>query len=529
MESEIVAYGYGADGIYGQFGTTLLIDGRVYSETASAISSQGVIDIGASAEVSGLYGVSLFGDYLNHGISVVSNAGSLTGTSAGIYINGGHAVINNSGMIAGNTAIYHYASYDPGEILTINNTGTIKGTGGIAILGAANGSNFVTNQGKIEGDVILGGNSWLEPAGPLAHVYDGRGGTISGVVYFNAGNDIAYGGDNAETFMMGINTNFVDGGGGIDTLNYNFEASVDLRITVKQQTCTNAWDTIQNVENLNGSIFADRFIGNTAANTIIGNGGNDTLDGYDGNDLLSGGTGDDLLVGSSGSDTAVFTGKFSDYTIAVGASGSITVVDKRASGDGTDVLGGVEFALFSDRIFSLPTRATPAKPPVTPDTATAPDKPSMPTSPPTVPVIAIQNLKLAGSRKGDILVGGKGHDLLNGGLGRDMLTGDEGQDIFIFSTKLGKGNTDRITDFNSAEDMIQLSKAAFGKIAKGVLKQSTFYKGVKAQDKNDRIGFNEKTGDLFYDADGSGTKYKAITFAKLEVGTAVAANDFWIA
>lgn len=503
--SEIAAYGYDADGIHGHFGTTLLIDGRVFSKTANAILSQGVINIGVSGEVRGLFGISLLEDDLHLGTSIVGNAGLIVGADTGIYVDGSRAVINNSGKIIGRTGILHNSSYDPGEILTINNTGVIEGTDGIAILGANYGPNVVTNSGHIEGDVILGGNSWLEPKGPPTHIYDGRGGTISGVVRFASGNDIAYGGDGSETFVLGVNTNVVDGGGGIDTLIYDFKATVDLRITSKQQTGTNAWDTIHNIENLNGSRFADQFIGNEAANVLVGNGGNDTLDGYDGNDLLSGGAGDDLLVGGSGSDTAVFTGKFSDYTITVIAGGGIRITDNRASGDGADYLGGVEFALFSDRIYTLPVG------PVTPTTP------------------AIKNLTFKGGRKADTFIGGKGHDLLNGGLGNDRLTGGEGQDTFAFSSKLGSKNVDRIQDFQHSDDTIKLSKAIFSKLQKGMLSKSAFHIGAKAHDKSDRIVFHKETGALYYDADGTGTQYDPIKFAQLKANTLLKYDDFFIA
>jgi serralysin len=505
--AEIAAHGYKAAGIYAGWGNTLLIDGRVYSHQWAAISGAGTINIGLSATVSGVEGI-LFG----HGTTnVLNNNGRVYGEDAGVFLDGSRNIINNAGEIAGDSGIYQFASSDPDQILTINNTGTIKGTGGIAIHGVVgvDSSNVVTNRGTIEGDVILGGNGWLEPAGPPTHVYDGRGGTISGVVRFASGNDIAYGGDGSETFVLGANTNFVDGGGGIDTLIYNFQATVDLRITSKQQTGTNAWDTIQNIENLNGSWRADRFIGNDSTNVLVGNGGNDTLDGYGGDDLLSGGAGDDLIVGGAGSDTAVFTGKFSDYTITVIAGSGIKITDNRASGDGTDYLGGMEFAFFSDRIYTLP--------------LVSPTGPAIPDTP------VIKNLTFKGGSKADRFVGGKGHDLLNGGLGHDRLTGADGQDTFVFNSKLGPKNVDRIVDFRHVDDTIKLSKAIFSKIEKGMLSKGAFWIGAKAHDKSDRIIYDEKTGALFYDADGAGKKYGTVKFAQLNAKTLLKQDDFFIA
>lgn len=125
------------------------------------------------------------------------------------------------------------------------------------------------------------------------------------------------------------------------------------------------------------------------------------------------------------------------------------------------------------------------------------------------------------------LAGAEGNDRLDGGLGNDRLTGGAGQDIFIFSTKL-KGNVDAITDFRYTEDTIHLSKAVFSKLTKGVLKKSAFFSGSTAKDASDRIGYDKATGDLFYDADGAGSKYKAVKFAQFDPLTNLKANDFWI-
>ncbi|MFC1456677.1 calcium-binding protein [Microvirga arabica] len=135
--------------------------------------------------------------------------------------------------------------------------------------------------------------------------------------------------------------------------------------------------------------------------------------------------------------------------------------------------------------------------------------------------------KFTGSEGGNVLDGGAGNDRLDGDLGQNQLLGGEGKDIFSFSTKL-KNNIDVVSDFRSTDDTIHLSKVIFSKIAKGALKKNALFFGSKAKDETDRIGFNKKTGDLVYDADGSGTKYAAVKFAQLEPMSVVKTNDFWI-
>jgi Ca2+-binding RTX toxin-like protein len=300
----------------------------------------------------------------------------------------------------------------------------------------------------------------------------------------------------------------------------NHPTTIDLRPLGRQQTCADSWDTIRNVENFLGSTWDDRLLGNDVAHELHGGFGNDTLEGNGGNDTLTGSFGDDVLSGGAGTDFAVFVSRASDYAITVGDDGVVTIRDVRA-GTGTDRLTGIEFAQFDDRIVDLSTLTR-----VSGGEATNP----VPQAPLVAPIpiqFAAAPLTLKGSRKADVLVGGAGNDLLNGGLGKDRLTGGEGSDVFVFSTKL-KANVDRLLDFSGADDMIQLSKAVFGKLQKGVLSKDAFRVGAKAVDADDRIVFNAKTGALSYDADGSGTAYAAVTFAKVKAGTHLAADDFFV-
>lgn len=124
---------------------------------------------------------------------------------------------------------------------------------------------------------------------------------------------------------------------------------------------------------------------------------------------------------------------------------------------------------------------------------------------------SIQARILKGGKKADALVGGIGDDPLNGGLGKDKLTGGAGDDVFALTTKLGKGNIDRILDFAAADDTIQLSGKVFGRIGKGFLDKDEFRLGAKALDADDRIIYNKKTGAVYYDKDSSGSVYAAVS------------------
>ncbi|TNC73672.1 M10 family metallopeptidase C-terminal domain-containing protein [Rubellimicrobium roseum] len=136
-----------------------------------------------------------------------------------------------------------------------------------------------------------------------------------------------------------------------------------------------------------------------------------------------------------------------------------------------------------------------------------------------------------GAAGADRLLGGRGSDLLDGGLAADVLLGGRGEDSFRFSTTLGRGNVDRIGDFDVADDMILLDRRIFeglgdddGALAFGVFRRSSA--GV-AQDATDRIIYDTDSGTLSYDADGSG-QTDAVRFARLSAGLGLSADDFYI-
>lgn len=131
------------------------------------------------------------------------------------------------------------------------------------------------------------------------------------------------------------------------------------------------------------------------------------------------------------------------------------------------------------------------------------------------------------SSNNDVIKGGAGNDILNGFGGNDTLTGGSGRDVFVFSTKLGSGNVDKITDFNVVDDTIHLNDVVFTKLKWGQLASQAFWIGSAAHDRDDRIIYNNKTGDLLYDADGTGST-AAVKFANLSAGLKLTAADFLV-
>jgi Ca2+-binding RTX toxin-like protein len=121
---------------------------------------------------------------------------------------------------------------------------------------------------------------------------------------------------------------------------------------------------------------------------------------------------------------------------------------------------------------------------------------------------------LEGGKGNDKLYGGNGWDVLDGGVGKDLLVGGPHGDSFRFSSKLGKGNVDKVKFFSPYYDRIELDADVFKGLTPGLLDRAALHYGKQAADADDRIIYDQPTGNLFFDADGSGEARK-VKFAVL--------------
>jgi Ca2+-binding RTX toxin-like protein len=97
----------------------------------------------------------------------------------------------------------------------------------------------------------------------------------------------------------------------------------------------------------------------TEIKNITGTMGNDLLVGTANDDYLEGLGGNDTIDGGSGQDTALFSGLKTDYTIFVDPNTlQVTVTDKMANRDGTDILSGVEKLSFLNETINVPSPNT---------------------------------------------------------------------------------------------------------------------------------------------------------------------------
>lgn len=136
--------------------------------------------------------------------------------------------------------------------------------------------------------------------------------------------------------------------------------------------------------------------------------------------------------------------------------------------------------------------------------------------------------RLFGGDGSDVLIGGLGADYIDGGPGSDMMGGGPGLDSFVFSEAPVAMVVDRILDFQPEHDSILLERADFAGVgAVGALAAARFYVGAAAHDASDRIIYNDATGALIFDSDGTGAN-PGIQFAIMGAGLAVTVADFTI-
>ncbi|MBQ0819662.1 hypothetical protein KBI52_05435 [Microvirga sp. HBU67558] len=429
-----------------------------------------------------------------------------------------------------------------------------------------------------------------DAAGDVYNSIEGIIGTAhNDLIIGNGDKHVLSGGAGNDTIIGGSGQEIMDGGDGIDTVSYALSGQgVSVSLNAGGGGVNDSLsDTWVNFENVVGSNYNDSLTGDGKANYISGGLGNDSLYGSGGDDTLDAGAGTDHMQGGEGSDvyyvdnandeareqsyhagtdTVIASVSYdvgmsavevlraadgqapinltgNEYTTTlIGNEGSNVLSSKgRGSvmhgGGGNDVYyvdnandvivdtGGVD-VVYASTSFTLAANSGI-------DTVYAVGD---------VPVLngnAFDNVLLGTSSK-NTMNGGAGNDMIYGKSGKDLLTGGTGKDWFVFDTTLGKSNTDTIKDFKAGQDKIVLDNALFkanksfyAAIKKGTpdkplkLAKAFFTVGSHADDRNDFLVYNKKTGVLSYDKDGSGGA-AAVEIARFSNKTAMSEKDFFI-
>ncbi|TMJ19717.1 MAG: hypothetical protein E6G92_08080 [Alphaproteobacteria bacterium] len=309
---------------------------------------------------------------------------------------------------------------------------------------------------------------------------------------------------------------------------------------------------------------ADNLAGGDGPNQISGLGGNDYLNGGAGADTLSGNGGDDIfIVDNAGDVTVEASGQGRDvvyasvnYSLAAGshievlstisqaAATAMTLIGNElvneiygnAGANFIDGGGGADYlaAFGGDDIYIVDAAgdvvaeaASEGRDVVYAKASWALGAGSSVEVLSTISSGATTAINLTGNALDNELYGNAGANTLNGGAGADYLMGYGGSDNFAFTTALGGGNIDQIADFNAAADTILLDDAVFAALPAGALNANAFVVGTTAQDSTDRIVYDSATGNLYYDADGSGAG-AAVLFATLVGHPTITASDFTV-
>ena len=424
----------------------------------------------------------------------------------------------------------------------------LNGDAGNDSLSGNNGNDMLT--GGAGNDTVNGGYGSDTYAFNLGDGAD----TISDYDY-NANSDkLQFGaGITADAIQLGRNGSdlilSVNASDKVTLQNYFYSSSYRIETITFADGTTWDYATVADKLVYNGTANADTLTGTSdVTNRINGLDGNDTINGGDKSDVLSGGAGNDIVNGGYGSDTYAFNvgdgaDTISDYdynansdklqfgagitadAIQLGRNGSDLILSVNASdkvtlqnyfysssyrietiafADGTtwdyatvagklvyngtanaDTLSGVWDA--TNRINGLDGN----------DTINGGDKDDV----------------LNGDAGNDSLSGNSGNDMLIGGAGNDALNGGSGNDIFKFITP--DQGTDSISDFASGADVIQIVGSNFG-LQPGVgVSLLTGTATPSASGTAPQFLYNTTTGALYFDQDGAGSAYNALSIVTL--------------
>jgi Ca2+-binding RTX toxin-like protein len=311
----------------------------------------------------------------------------------------------------------------------------------------------------------------------------GTGNTLGNDLTGNAANNILNGGAGNDTMRGGAgnDTYYVDAAG--DSIVESASEGTDTVVASVSYTLTS------NVENLTLTGSAVSGTGNTLNNTLQGNAAGNVLNGGVGSDTLKGGAGNDTYYIDTAADS--ITENANEGTDSVFASVSYTLANHVE-----------KLTLTGSAVFGTGN---------------------------------ILNNELIGNASNNVLNGSAGNDTLKGGDGADTLIAELGADQLWGGTaadrfELSKSNSTFVTiqDFSIIEgDLIRIGRDSAG----NQLKASQLRASAGARSAttlSQRVIYDTTTGQLFYDADGSGSQFNPVHIATLTNKAALSAANIYV-
>lgn len=431
--------------------------------------------------------------------------------------------------------------YDSDNITGDDNANWFRGRGGDDTLRGGGGDDTLV--GESGDDVLLGGSGtdmaefWIDRAGATI--------TQSG---------------GSVTVVSSLGTDVLKG---VEVLDFN-----DQQIFIDTSLATNNDDFIEGTDsgdNLDGMDGHDEVLGLEGDDTLYGGSGDDTLDGGTGDDLLVGGVGSDTFIVDSAGDRVAESRKWAGHdtvissvdfrmgrkhiedleltgTARIGAGNGLQ--NRITGNDGNNILDGGK---NNDTLIGGEGNDTYL--------IRAPGDTAIEQAGEGIDAVrayrsyaleahieklfmqnvftkagAPTNLNGIGNGLDNTIIGTPFDNTLIGREGNDVLKGQAGDDTFVFDRAIGSGNVDRIIDFevNGDDDTLKFKASALGGgVSAGVLDADDFVAGTAALDASDRFVFNQASGQLWYDIDGSGAAAQ-ILLATFEQNANVQADDILV-
>jgi hypothetical protein len=323
--------------------------------------------------------------------ALIENSGTISGETCGVQLAGAASILVNTGSISASDGDFgSNAVRMTGGNTEFHNEGTVSGQGGRVIMGSS-GSEGITNTGMIIGYVDLGDGS---------DTFVNNGGSVFGIINLGQGQDnffskgglyigsVTGGADDDEYFVYDTQTDILeDENGGADTVHAFVSYSLG--------------DNFEYLDLKGGADLTGR--GNALDNVITGNDGDNRLYGRAGADIFIASDGRDLHDGGAGVDQVDYS--YSDFR-------AVTI--NLQTGKGGGAAAGHRYVGIEQAV---------------------------------------------GTEFKDHLIGSAAANRLEGGLANDMMIGLGGKDVFVY---IDFDDIDTITDFEHLTDRIELGYHANG-------------------------------------------------------------------
>ena len=274
-----------------------------------------------------------------------------------LHASGNVSVQDNINPLAENDDLPDEAADAPDAVSTLSDVDNIR-----PLVGGSGDNTFIFDEGAEFAGTIDGGsgdNNRLDYSGSYRDVQvNTAAGTATGVQSFTNIHGVIIGQGNYDLIGSAASetVSYVNARGNvtIDLLNGNFSKTAP------------GVDTISGFENIEGSAFNDRLIGDNNGNVIEGGAGEDYMVGHTGDDVykFKDGWGADTVIELDGEGTDVldFSGITQDLTFTIHSGGAVSVTDgvntvgpvnsieKLIDGSGDDTFVFEDGAVFEGQI-----------------------------------------------------------------------------------------------------------------------------------------------------------------------------------